>query len=83
MYLYDLFQKQSAFPGSRYPFERAYPKGTCPVAEEAFNNWITMNVYESYTEQNIQEIALAIGKVARFFASSQASEVLKARDHRA
>lgn len=53
------------------------------MAEEAFHHWITMDVYESYTEQNIGEIGLAIEKVARFFASSNVSGGLKARDYRA
>lgn len=83
VYLYDLFQRQSAFPGTRYPFDRAYPKGICPVAEDAFNHWITMNVYESYSEENIEEIALAISKVAGFFASGKVAEGLKAREQRA
>lgn len=81
VYLYDVFQRQSAFPGSRYPFDRTYPRGTCPVAEKAFDNWITMNVYESYTGQNVQEIALAIDKVARFFASSKAIGLYQTHDH--
>ncbi len=53
VYLYDLFQNRSAFPGGRYPFvsadhhsNRAYVKGDCPVAENAFNCWITMDLYE-------------------------------------
>jgi perosamine synthetase len=82
VYLYDVFQKQTAFPGSHYPFDRTYPPGTCPIAEQAFTNWITMNVYESYTEQNIREIASAIEKVARFFASGKATAAYEARGHR-
>ena len=78
VYLYDLFQNQSAFPGTHYPFGRAYPRGTCPVAEEAFDHWITMNIYESYSEVNIREIASAVRKVACFFASGK---VAKASEH--
>jgi dTDP-4-amino-4,6-dideoxygalactose transaminase len=69
IYLFDLFQKRSAFPGGSYPFgERVYRKGDCPVAEDAFDRWITMNIYEHYTEGDIEEIAFGIGKVARHFA---------------
>lgn len=69
VYLYDIFQKRSAFPGTEYPFspDRYYRAGDCPVAEAAFDRWITMNLYEHYTDQDIDEIALGIGKVARNF----------------
>src|SRR5437879_637112 len=40
VYLYDIFQKGSAFPCSTYPFgARVYRAGDCPVAEQAFNEW--------------------------------------------
>ncbi len=69
VYLYDIFQKRSAFPGTEYPFsaDRYYRAGDCPVAEAAFDRWITMNLYEHYTDRDIDEIALGIGKVARHF----------------
>jgi perosamine synthetase len=75
VYLYDIFQKRSAFPGSTVPFgTRSYKKGDCPVAEAAFESWITMNIYEHYTELDIEEIACGIGKVARHFAAGQTVE---------
>lgn len=76
IYLYEIFQKRSAYPGSQYPFvssdtgaNRAYRAGDCPVAEDAFNRWITMNIYEHYTDIDIEEIASGIGKVAHCFAA--------------
>jgi perosamine synthetase len=76
VYLYDIFQRQSAFPGSTFPFSgpdgksgRVYRKGDCPVAEAEFDRWITMNIYEQYTETDIQEVAHGVGKVARYFRS--------------
>jgi perosamine synthetase len=70
VYLYDIFQNRSAFPGTEWPFspERHYRKGDCPVAEAAFDRWVTMNVYEHYTERDIDEIALGIAKVAHHFS---------------
>jgi hypothetical protein len=74
VYLYDLFQARSAFPGSHYPFasrdtgsDRHYPKGLCPVAESAFERWIVLELLENYTMQNVDEMAHAIGKVAHHF----------------
>ena len=73
VYLFDIFQNRSAFPGSTFPFTRpdgsgrVYKKGDCPVAEDAFNHWITMNIYEHYSPLDIEEIAHGIGKVAHFF----------------
>jgi dTDP-4-amino-4,6-dideoxygalactose transaminase len=69
VYLFDLFQKRSAFPGGTHPFgTRDYHVGDCPVAEDAFSRWITMNLYEHYTERDVEEIAFGISKVARYFA---------------
>jgi perosamine synthetase len=70
VYLYTVFQNRSAFPGSEWPLAgRVYQRGDCPVAEDAFDRWITMNVYEHYRETDIQEIAHGIGKVAHSFRS--------------
>ena len=68
VYQYRIFQNRSAFPGSEFPLAgRVYGKGDCPVAEDAFDRWITMNIYEHYTETDIREIAHGIGKVASHF----------------
>ncbi len=68
VYLYDIFQRRSAFPGSEAPLAgRTYGRGDCPVAEAAFDRWITMNIYEHYTDTDIREIAHAVAKVARHF----------------
>ncbi|HTX53535.1 MAG TPA: DegT/DnrJ/EryC1/StrS family aminotransferase [Candidatus Baltobacteraceae bacterium] len=68
VYLYDIFQRRSAFPGTEAPLAgRTYRRGDCPVAEAAFDRWITMNIYEHYTETDIREIAHAVAKVARHF----------------
>lgn len=67
VYLYDIFQNRSAFPDTEFPFspERVYRRGDCPVAEAAFDSWITMNISESFTETDLEEIACGIAKVAR------------------
>ncbi|MCX6624149.1 MAG: DegT/DnrJ/EryC1/StrS family aminotransferase [Acidobacteria bacterium] len=71
VYLYDIFQNRTAFPGTEYPFspDRYYRRGDCPVAEQAFEEWITMNLYEHYSELDIDEIAAAIGKVAAWYSN--------------
>ena len=69
VYLYRIFQNRSAFPGSEWPLAgRTYRRGDCPVAEAAFDRWITMNIYEHYTETDIAEMAHGIGKVAHHLA---------------
>jgi dTDP-4-amino-4,6-dideoxygalactose transaminase len=79
VYLYDIFQKRSAFPGSQYPFrsldtgsDRSYPVGLCPVAEDAFSRWIVLELLENYTEQNVSEMADAVAKVAYHLAQRTA-----------
>ena len=75
VYLYDVFQKRSAFPGSDFPLSgRTYQRGDCPVAEDAFDRWITMNIYEHYRETDIQEIAHGVGKAAHHFRSRARSK---------
>jgi len=83
VYLYDIFQKQSAFPGSHYPFQsrdtgtdRTYPPGLCPVAEGAFSRWIVVELLENYTEQNVDEIAHAVGKVGHHFRQKAGATAL-------
>lgn len=69
VYQYRVFQNRSALPGTEFPLAgRVYGKGDCPVAEDAFDRWITANIYEHYTETDIWEMAHAIAKVAHHFA---------------
>ena len=76
VHLYDVFTKRSAFPGSEYPFSlrnRSYGPGDCPVAEAAFDRWLTVGIYEHYTDTDIEEIGEGITKVAQHYAMSRAS----------
>ncbi len=84
VYLYDIFQKRSAFPGSTQPFGmREYRRGDCPVAEDAFNHWIMMNIYEHYRDSDIEEIAFGIGKVARHFEAHRTASTKPATERAA
>jgi len=77
VYLYDVFQKRAAFPGSEYPFSltgRVYQQGDCPVAEDAFDRWITMNLSEHWSGRDIDEVAAGIGKVAEYFTARKQAE---------
>ncbi len=71
VYLYDLFQRRSAFPQSPFPFvsrdlgsELSYPPGLCPRAEEAFRQTFNLNLTEFYSEQDIDEMIRGVAKVA-------------------
>ena len=73
-YQYDLFKNCSAFPRSLHPFvnkefgtEVEYHDGQCPLAEQAFQETITMNFSEFYTGQDIEDIADAVAKVAGYY----------------
>jgi dTDP-4-amino-4,6-dideoxygalactose transaminase len=71
VYLYDIFQRRSAFPGTTYPLtSRTYARGDCPIAEAAFDDWIVTNVFEHYTGTDVDEIAHGIGKVAAHYAGA-------------
>jgi perosamine synthetase len=74
IYLYDVFQNQSAFPKSRLPFVSkdlgsrvSYPRGLCPVAEEAFQHTFNLNVTEFYREGDVDDMVKGVAKVAAAF----------------
>jgi dTDP-4-amino-4,6-dideoxygalactose transaminase len=68
VYRYRIFQNRSAFPGTEWPLQgRVYSAGDCPVAEAAFDRWITTNIYEHYTDADVVEMAHGIAKVTHHF----------------
>ena len=74
IYLYDVFQKQSAFPKSRLPFVSrdlgsrvSYPRGLCPVAEDAFEHTFNLSLTEFYTEADVDDMVKGVAKVAAHF----------------
>ena len=73
-YAYDIFQNRSAFPNSSHPFVNSefatnisYKKVYCPHAEKAFEQVINLPINEFYTEQDIDEMAEAVNKVAKYY----------------
>jgi perosamine synthetase len=74
VYMYDVFQNRSAFPGSLLPFVSkdldsnvTYPRGLCPIAEEAFAHTFNLGINEFYTERDIDDMVRGIAKVAEHF----------------
>jgi len=43
------------------------------VAEAAFSQWLTLEMAENYTETDIDEFALGIGKVAYHYRKAAAA----------
>jgi len=73
-YLYSIFQNRSAFPQSTLPFasqdlgsDVSYPPGMCPNAEDAFEHTFNIPFTEFYTEEDIDDIVRAVGKVAAYY----------------
>jgi perosamine synthetase len=71
VYLYDVFQNLSAFPKSQLPFvskdlgsHASYPKGLCPVAEEAFEHTFNLSITEFYSEADVDDMVRGVAKVA-------------------
>jgi dTDP-4-amino-4,6-dideoxygalactose transaminase len=78
-YLYDIFQRRSAFPGSAFPFvsrdldsDVSYPKGLCPQAELAFEQTLNFNVSEFYSTDDIDQMIRATEKIARYYGVKEA-----------
>jgi perosamine synthetase len=80
-YLYDIFQRRSAFPGSEFPFvstdlgsDISYPKGLCPRAETAFEQTFNFNISEFYSNEDIDEMIRATEKVARYYSGNRSGQ---------
>jgi perosamine synthetase len=74
VYQYDVFQNRSAFPGSTLPFVSgdlgtniSYPRGLCPVAEDAFTHTFNLGITEFYTEGDIDDMVKGVAKVAEHY----------------
>jgi len=69
IYSYPLFKEQNAYLNSHFPFtgtgkEYVYEKGLCPNAEELVETAYTVSISEFFTDEDIEETAEAIKKVA-------------------
>ncbi len=71
IYAYDALREQRTFGDSHHPFDSPYvsqrveyPPGLCPNAEQTLRELVTLTVHEFYTEQDVDDMAAAIRKVA-------------------
>lgn len=69
--LSEMFTKKKTFGSSGYPFNSPYYKGEvqyreglCPVAEKELNRLAIVKIFENWRQEDIQDIAEAIQKVA-------------------
>ncbi|HPA48373.1 MAG TPA: DegT/DnrJ/EryC1/StrS family aminotransferase [bacterium] len=57
--------ERRTFGTSRFPIQdRTYAEGLCPVAEKAMQEFITIWFHESYSDDDIRDIAGGVAKVA-------------------
>lgn len=71
IYDYEVLREQRTFGRSHHPFDCPcasrrveYPPGLCPNAEQVLKELVTLTVHEFYSEQDVDDIAAAIHKVA-------------------
>ena len=74
IYEYPLFTNKQIYPNSPFPLESqelglnySYEAGLCPQAEEILASCVVLPCSEFYTEDDIQDIVSAIGKVAHYY----------------
>jgi dTDP-4-amino-4,6-dideoxygalactose transaminase len=60
----------SGYPFSQFPHQR-FERGLCPNAEAALSQTIAIHWNENYTVDQVVEIASAIKKVARYYATAK------------
>ena len=71
LYAQPLFQKKQAYKNSQYPFNQGiynYSQGSCPNAEQILQCAIRLNLNEFYTDQDIEDIIMAVRKVASYYS---------------
>ncbi|MBT2644671.1 DegT/DnrJ/EryC1/StrS family aminotransferase [Bacillus sp. ISL-41] len=71
LYAQSLFQERQAYKNSHYPFDQGtydYSAGSCPNAEQILNTAIRLNLNEFYSNQDIEEMIMAVKKVAAYYA---------------
>lgn len=73
LYAQPIFQKKQAYLNNHYPFNLGiydYSVGSCPNAENILETAIRLNINEFYTDQDIEDMIVAINKVASFYSKS-------------
>lgn len=73
LYAQPIFQKKQAYLNNHYPFNLGtydYSVGSCPNAENILETAIRLNISEFYTDQDIEDMIVAINKVASFYSKS-------------
>ncbi len=73
LYLSPIFTGPKTYGISGYPFSQynhqAYQRGLCPKAEAALSQIIAIHWNENYTSEHVDQIGMAVRKVAHHFAS--------------
>lgn len=75
VYCYDVLAKGQVLRNTKFPFDVEnvpnYGLGLCPVAEEVLATACRLSINEFFSDQDIEEMAEAIRKVATYFASKK------------
>jgi dTDP-4-amino-4,6-dideoxygalactose transaminase len=73
LYLSPIFTDPKTYGTSGYPFSQyehqTFQRGLCPQAETALSHIIAIHWNENYTSEHVEQIGMAIRKVARHFSS--------------
>ncbi|MBI2301314.1 MAG: DegT/DnrJ/EryC1/StrS family aminotransferase [Armatimonadetes bacterium] len=71
IFMYEAVRRKRVYGESDFPFSLQdpahavrYEEGECPVCEQALDEMITIGLHEDYTEQDVEDIAAALHKVA-------------------
>lgn len=80
VYMQPLFQHRTAYRNSHFPFDlhgTTYERGLCPNAEDILRTAIRLPVSEFYTDEDIEDVAKAIRKVAAYYHANKKREVIQ------
>jgi len=78
IYMAPLFTEKRGYGGSKCPWmcplygkDIHYGEGLCPKAEETLNALLTLPCNEYFTEEDVEDIAEAVGKVLSYYRNNR------------
>lgn len=78
IYEYDIFKKQNAYPGTKFPFvseefgtNASYETGICPNAEAIVNTVVYIPVKPYFTDVDLKDVVKGINKVHAYYINKK------------
>ena len=81
LYLFPILRDKNTYGSSHCPFscplygkDVEYREGLCPTTERILKEIITLPITDSFTSQDVEDVAAAISKVAEYYAGRRSRQ---------